>query len=59
MQFTASATDHQAGDAAGDLLGPEDRSYCRDDNSSKVNRIETRNLFEICDLAFIRFRGRF
>lgn len=55
VQFTSAVTDHAASDAAGDVLGAEDRGFWRDHKSSKVNAIRTRTLIESADLVIIRF----
>ena len=39
VEFTSAVTDHDASDAAGDMLGPEVSGYWRDHKSSKVNAI--------------------
>lgn len=57
--FTSAVTDHEASDAAGDLLGAEDSSYWRDHKSSKVNSIRTKTLIEHCDIAVVRFGNKF
>ncbi|WP_166267213.1 YtoQ family protein [Marinobacter caseinilyticus] len=59
VDFTAPVTDHQASDAAGDVLGAEDNGFWRDHQSSKVNAIRTRTLIESCDLAVIRFGDKY
>ena len=59
LQFTSAVTDHEASDAAGDFLGPENSNYWRDHKSSKVNGIRTRNLIEKCDIAVIRFGDKY
>ena len=53
--FTSAVTDHEASDAAGDLLEPESSGYWRDQKSSRVNAIRTRTLLEKCDVAIVRF----
>ena len=57
--FTSAVTDHEASDAAGDMLGAEDSSYWRDHKSSKVNSIRTKTLIEHCDIAVVRFGDKF
>ena len=47
--FTSAVTDHQASDAAGDLLGAESSSFWRDHKSSKVNAIRTKTLLDARD----------
>ena len=41
VEFTSPVTDHEASDAAGDLLKPQVPGYWRDHKSSKVNGIRT------------------
>jgi len=59
VTFTSAVTDHEASDAAGDLLGAEDKPFWRDHKSAKVNAIRTRTLIEQCDLAIIRFGDKY
>lgn len=59
IEFTSAVTDHEASDAAGDLLGSEDSSYWRDHKSAKVNAIRTRTLIDNCDLAVVRFGDKY
>ena len=55
MDFSSAVTNHEASDAAGDLLEPMSDGYWRDHKSSKVNAIRTRTLIDKCDIAVIRF----
>ncbi len=55
VEFTGPVTNHEASDAAGDVLGKPDADFWRDHQSSKVNSIRTKTLLEQCDLAVIRF----
>ena len=57
--FTSAVTDHEASDAAGDLLEPESSGYWRDQKSSRVNAIRTRTLLEKCDVAVVRFGDQY
>lgn len=57
--FTSAVTDHEASDAAGDLLGSEDSNYWRDHKSAKVNAIRTKTLIEHCDIAIVRFGDKY
>ena len=57
--FTSAVTDHEASDAAGDLLGAEDNQFWRDHKSAKVNTIRTKTLLENCDVAVIRFGDKY
>jgi YtoQ family protein len=52
-------TDHDASDAAGDLLGENDKQFWRDHQSSKVNSIRTKTLIQNCDIAIIRFGDKY
>jgi len=59
ITFTSAVTSHEASDAAGDHLGPEDNSYWRDHKSAKVNAIRTRTLIEKCDIVIVRFGDKY
>jgi len=57
--FTSAVTNHEASDAAGDLLGAETSNFWRDHKSSKVNAIRTQTLIQKCDIAVVRFGDKF
>jgi YtoQ family protein len=59
VSFTSAVTDHDASDAAGDLLGKESDNYWRDHKSAKVNAIRIRTQIEKADIAVIRFGEKF
>jgi YtoQ family protein len=59
VEFTSAVTVHEASDAAGDLLGAEDRPFWRDHKSAKVNAMRTRTLIDKCDLAVVRFGEKY
>ena len=59
VSFTSAVTNHEASDAAGDLLGPSVEGFWRDHKSSKVNSIRTKNLIEMCDIAVVRFGDKY
>jgi len=59
LVFSSPVTDHQASDAAGDVLGIESNNFWRDHQSSKVNAIRTKVLIERCDIAIIRFGDKY
>ncbi len=59
IAFTSAVTNHEASDAAGDVLGDESNSFWRDHKSSKVNAIRTKTLIEKCDIAIIRFGDKY
>ena len=57
--FTSAVTNHEASDAAGDVLGDESESFWRDHKSAKVNAIRTKTLIEKCDIAVVRFGDKY
>lgn len=59
VEFTSAVTNHEASDAAGDILGAEESSFWRDHKSAKVNAIRTKTLIESCDLAVVRFGSKY
>ena len=59
ITLSSAVTDHQASDAAGDLLGAEQSDYWRDHKSAKVNAIRTKTLLQNCDLAVVRFGDKY
>lgn len=59
VQFVSAVTNHEASDAAGDVLGEESDSFWRDHKSAKVNSIRIRTLIEQCDVAIIRFGDKY
>ena len=59
ITFTSAVTDHEASDAAGDVLGVENVGYWRDHKSAKINAIRTKTLIESCDIAIVRFGDKY
>jgi YtoQ family protein len=59
VSFTSAVTNHEASDAAGDVLGVESNDFWRDHKSARVNAIRTRTLIEGCDLAIVRFGDKY
>ena len=59
IEFTSAVTEHEASDAAGDILGENENPFWRDHQSSKVNSIRTKNLIQKCDIAIIRFGDKY
>ena len=59
IEFTSAVTDHEASDAAGDMLGPQASGFWRDHKSSKVNAIRTKTQLEKCDIAVVRFGDQY
>ena len=57
--FTSAVTDHEASDAAGDVLGAESSNFWRDHKSSKVNAIRIKTLIDKCDVAVVRFGDKY
>jgi YtoQ family protein len=57
--FVSAVTNHEASDAAGDVLGAESSSFWRDHKSSKVNSMRTRTMIENCDIAVVRFGDKY
>lgn len=57
--FTSAVTNHEASDAAGDVLGEESNQFWRDHKSAKVNAIRTKTLLENCDVAVVRFGDKY
>lgn len=59
VSFTSAVTNHEASDAAGDVLGRETENFWRDHKSSKVNGIRTKSMIERCDVAVVRFGDKY
>ena len=59
IEFTSAVTDHEASDAAGDILGKPEDSFWRDHQSAKVNAIRSRTHIQKCDLAVIHFGDKY
>ncbi|MCB1755196.1 MAG: YtoQ family protein [Gammaproteobacteria bacterium] len=59
VTFSSPVTDHEASDAAGDMLELADSGFWRDHASSKVNGIRTKTLIEACDIAVVRFGDQY
>lgn len=57
--FTSAVTDHEASDAAGDLLGTEAGNFWRDHRSAKINAIRTKTQILKCDIAVVRFGDKY
>ena len=59
INFSSAVTNHEASDAAGDLLGKDENNFWRDHKSAKVNAIRIKTLLESCDLAIVRFGDKY
>lgn len=57
--FTAPVTNHEASDAAGDMLLPANQNFWRDHQSAKVNSIRTQTLIQQADLVVVRFGEKY
>ncbi len=52
-------TDHDASDAAGDILSPEEQPFWRDHKSAKVNALRNRGLIARADVVVVRFGDKY
>jgi YtoQ family protein len=59
VQFSSAVTNHDASDAAGDILGEETNAFWRDHKSAKINAIRIKTQIEQSDLAIIRFGDKY
>ena len=59
VAFTSAVTNHEASDAAGDMLGAESSNFWRDHKSSKVNGIRTKTMISKCDIAVVLFGDKY
>lgn len=59
VTFTSAVTNHEASDAAGDVLGAQEDNFWRDHQSAKVNAIRTKTQIEKCDIAVVRFGNKY
>ena len=59
IEFTSAVTNHEASDAAGDVLGEESENFWRDHKSAKVNAIRTKTLIEKSDIVVVRFGDKY
>jgi len=59
VTFSSAVTDHEASDAAGDVLGGKEEGFWRDHKSAKVNAIRTKTHLANCDIAVIRFGDKY
>ena len=55
IEFLSALDDHEASDAAGDVLGAEDKNFWRDHKSAKVNVLRTKTMMQRADIVIIRF----
>ncbi len=59
VEFVSAVTDHNASDAAGDLLGAESSNFWRDHKSAKINALRIKTLISSCDVAVVRFGDKY
>lgn len=59
IRFISAVTDHEASDAAGDILGEVPSAYWRDHQSAKINRIRSKIFIEESDLVIIHFGDQY
>ena len=59
INFSSAVTNHEASDAAGDVLGKDENNFWRDHKSAKVNAIRIKTMLESCDLAVVRFGDQY
>ena len=59
INFSSAVTNHEASDAAGDVLGKDENNFWRDHKSAKVNAIRIKTMLENCDLAVVRFGDQY
>lgn len=59
IEFSSAVTNHEASDAAGDMLGRDNSDFWRDHQSAKVNAIRTKTLIEQADVVVVRFGDKY
>ena len=59
ISFYSAVTNHEASDAAGDVLGKDENNFWRDHKSAKVNAIRIKTQLDNCDLAIVRFGDQY
>ena len=60
VEFSGPVTDHDASDNVGvSILGPEDKSYWKDQKAAKINAIRIQKAINTCDLLIIKFGEKY
>lgn len=59
ITFISPLDDHEASDAAGDVLGKEDNPFWRDHKSAKVNVLRTKTMIQKADIVILRFGEKY
>lgn len=59
INFSSAVTNHEASDAAGDVLGKDEINFWRDHKSAKINAIRIKTQLDNCDLAIVRFGDKY
>ena len=59
ITFLSALDDHEASDAAGDVLGLEDKQFWRDHKSAKINVLRTKTMIAKSDIVIVRFGEKY
>lgn len=59
ITFISPLNDHEASDAAGDILGKEENSFWRDHKSAKINVLRTKTMIQKADIVILRFGEKY
>jgi YtoQ family protein len=59
IKFLSALDDHEASDAAGDVLGTEEKQFWRDHKSAKINVLRTKTMIAKSDIVIIRFGEKY
>lgn len=59
ITFISALDDHEASDAAGDVLGLEEKPFWRDHKSAKVNSLRTKTMILKADIVILRFGEKY
>ncbi|HLQ85671.1 MAG TPA: YtoQ family protein [Salinisphaeraceae bacterium] len=59
VAFVSPVTEHDASDAAGDVLGKPEVGFWRDHQSAKINAMRIQTMIRNCDLAVVRFGDQY
>lgn len=59
VTFITPVVNHQASDDAGDILGPEEKSFWKDHKSAKINSIRIQKGIKDSDLVIIKFGEKY
>ena len=60
LEFYSAVTDHQKSDDCGvDILGPEEKSFWKDNKGARINTLRSRVLIEKSDILVVRFGDKY